>query len=361
MEGGAAGGPSPKYLASINLSAGSKWEFPLKTLPRPKGRATRVIITEYDLPRPDAQVHDAIADSEGMVWYTDFGNHYVGKLDPKTAKVVEYLLPDLKPDWPKGSLDVEEDKAGDLWFGMMVQGGIAKFDKKTQKIQSWTLPPEANGDTAQVAMVMPWQQGVDGKVWSNNVGYRGLQRLDVASGKIETIDPYQNIKDGRGHTVYGIGADSHNNLYFNDINTEKIGRVDAKTLDVKFYDTPTPGSAPRRGHMDSQDRWWFAEFRSNKVGVFDTKTERFQEWTAPTPWTQPYDVMLDKHGELWEGGMTSDRILRMDPKSGQFTEYLIPSISLNIRRVFVDNSRNPVTFWVGDNHAGSILKVEPQD
>ena len=163
MEGGAAGSVSPKYLASINLSAGSKWEFPLKTLPRPKGRATRVIITEYDLPRPDAQVHDAIADSEGMVWYTDFGNHYVGKLDPKTAKVVEYLLPDLKPDWPKGSLDVEEDKAGDLWFGMMVQGGIAKFDKKTQKIQSWTLPPEANGDTAQVAMVMPWQQGVDGK------------------------------------------------------------------------------------------------------------------------------------------------------------------------------------------------------
>ena len=361
MEGGGAGALSPKFLASINLSSGSTWEFPLKTLPRPKGRATRVMITKYDLPRPDAQVHDAIVDREGMVWYTDFGNHYVGKLDPKTAKVVEYLLPDHKPNFPFGSLDVEVDKAGDLWFGMMVQGGIAKFDKKTQMIRSWKMPSEANGDTAQVAMVMPWQQEVDGKVWSNNVGYRGLQRLEPATGKIETIDPYLNIKDGRAHTVYGIGADSHNNLFFNDINTEKIGRVDAKTLQVKFFDTPTHDSAPRRGHMDSQDRWWFAEFRSNKVAVFDTKAEHFQEWTAPTPWTQPYDVMMDKNGELWEGGMTSDRILRLDPKSGQFTEYLIPTISLNIRRVFVDNSTNPVTFWVGDNHNGAILKVEPLD
>src|SRR5215469_8876350 len=40
-----------EYLATINLSSVSAWEYPLKTLPRPTGRATRVIVTEYDLPR----------------------------------------------------------------------------------------------------------------------------------------------------------------------------------------------------------------------------------------------------------------------------------------------------------------------
>ncbi len=34
------------YLATINLNEGDTWEFPLKTLPRPTGRATRVLITE---------------------------------------------------------------------------------------------------------------------------------------------------------------------------------------------------------------------------------------------------------------------------------------------------------------------------
>jgi hypothetical protein len=33
----------------------------------------------------------------------------------------------------------------------------------------------------------------------------------------------------------------------------------------------------------------------------------------------------------------------------------------NIRRVFVDNSTSPVTFWAGNNHGGSIIKLEPLD
>ena len=40
-----------EWLASVNMSYNSKERFPLKTLPRPKGRATRAVITEYDLPR----------------------------------------------------------------------------------------------------------------------------------------------------------------------------------------------------------------------------------------------------------------------------------------------------------------------
>ncbi len=43
-----------EFLATINLSATPAWEYSLKTLPRPKGEGTRVIVTEYDLPRPRA-------------------------------------------------------------------------------------------------------------------------------------------------------------------------------------------------------------------------------------------------------------------------------------------------------------------
>jgi streptogramin lyase len=69
---------------------------------------------------------------------------------------------------------------------------------------------------------------------------------------------------------------------------------------------------------------------------------------------------MDKNGELWSGGMASDRVLRFDPQSGQSIEYLLPR-STNIRRVFVDNSTNPVTFWAGNNHGAEILRVEPLD
>ncbi len=350
-----------EYLSTINLNKAPEWPYSLKTLPRPKGRATRVIITEYDLPRRETMPHDVIVDPDGMAWYADFGAQYFGKLDPKTGKVTEYSMPVLKPESQKGILDVELDQDGNIWFGMMRQAGLAKFDRKTEKVQTWSLPPEANNNRAQVAMVMPWQQGVDGKVWTNNVGYRGLQRFDMRSGAIETINPYTKIRDGREHSVYGIAADSQNNLFFLDIRTENIGRRDAKTGEVTLYPTPTPNSGPRRGHMDSQDRFWFAEFRGNRIAVLDTRTKEFQEWESPTPWANPYDAVLDKNGEAWAGGMSSDLVMRLDPKTGQITEYPLPPQSTNIRRVFVDNATDPVTFWVGENNGASIIKLEPLD
>ena len=112
--------------------------------------------------------------------------------------------------------------------------------------------------------------------------------------------------------------------------------------------------------MDAQERLWFGENRADRVGMFDTGTKRFQEWPAPTPGAWPYDVTVDRNGDVWSGGEYNDRILRLDPKTARFTEYLLPGHT-NVRRVFVDNSTTPVTFWVGNNHGASIIKLEPLD
>src|SRR6266702_1059618 len=46
------------YLATINLSSSDHWSYELRTLPRPKGRDTRAIVTEYDMVRPTTEPHD---------------------------------------------------------------------------------------------------------------------------------------------------------------------------------------------------------------------------------------------------------------------------------------------------------------
>jgi streptogramin lyase len=349
-----------KFLASINLSESDTWRYELKTLPRPKGRATHVIITEYDLPRPTAEPHDVIVDRKGTAWYSNFGEQTFGKLDPKTGKVTEYPVPELKKGWPTGMLALHADKDDNMWLGMMYQGAIAKFDTKIEKFQIFNLPPEMNKDMTQVNMVRVESDAVDGKVWAQNNGFAAVHRLDLASGAIETIAPFKNAGVGENHNIYDVIPDSKNNAYFTDIAADYIGRIDAKTSEVKLYPMPTKPAGPRRGMMDSQDRVWFGEYRGNKIGMFDTKTETFKEWTMPTPWSQPYDVVVDKNGEAWTGSMINDHIDRLDPKTGQVTEYLLPQ-ETNIRRVFVDNSTSPVTFWVGNNHRASIVKLEPLD
>jgi streptogramin lyase len=347
-----------QYLSTVNLRSSSTWSYPLKTFPRPKGKDTQVIITEYDLPRAIIEPHDVIVDAQGMAWYSNFGENNIGRLDPRTAKVTEFEIPMMKPGFPTGTLGIQFDERGAIWVAVMNQGGIAKFDPKTEKFQTWTLPPEWNNAATQVNMVHPERASVDGKVWLENHGYTMILRMDLASGTFEPIEPFKGaFEKGEVHNIYDVVPDSKNNAYFTDFEQGQIGRVDAKTGAITFYQTPTPRSKPRRAWMDADDRFWFAEYGVNRVAMFDTRTEKMQEWLAPTPWSAPYDVIVDKNGDLWTGSTTNDRVLRMNPQSGQSTEYLLPR-STNIRRVFVDNSTNPVTFWVGSNHGASIVKVE---
>jgi streptogramin lyase len=347
-----------QYVSTINLSKVSKWEYPLKTFPRPKGKSTRVIITEYDLPRPEAMPHDAAIDAEGLVWYSDFGSQYVGKLDPKTAKAVEYPVPVTKPGAPAGGLDLRFDPQGNVWLGMMYQGSIVKFDRKTQKFQTWTAPKFMENDEARLAMVDPVHINLDGKVW---IGGDDEYRLDLKTGEWYTVDYSRGLpKDGPPADrlgSYGVISDSRNNFYGTNFGGQYIIRIDAKTLNVTPFPTPTPNSAPRRGHMDPQDRLWFAEYRGNMIGMFDTKTERTREWAVPLPWTNPYDAVLDKNGYAWTGGMSNDYVMRLDTKTEEFITYLLPRTT-NIRRVNIDNSTNPPTFWIGNNHGAAIIKIE---
>lgn len=349
-----------EFLSTVNLSTATKWEYPLKTLPRPVGRSTHVIITEYQLPRELTQPHDVIVDSDGMVWYSDFGQQFMGKLDPKTGQTKEFPVPQLRPGFPVGGLDMETDQAGNIWLSLLEQGGAARFDRKTEKFQMFPAPGHPGSESLHVSMLVPTASHVDGKVWlkDDSAGIT-LDRLDPATGKIESIHPYGD-NAGRKHSGYGAAADSHNNLYLLDTVGSTIVKVDAKTGEAKIFPTPTKEAFPRRGHMDSQDRLWFAEFQADQVGMFDTRTEQFHEWSLGSPWFSPYDAVVDKNGEVWAGGMANDRVARVDSKTGKSTEYLMPH-ETNMRRVFVDNSTTPVTFWVGDDHHHSIFKVEPLD
>ena len=345
-----------EYLASINLSSRPVWNFEFKTLPRPTGAATHVIYTEYDLPRETIEPHDVIVDSKGMVWFSSFGEQNLGKLDPRSGKLTEFAIPEHKPGFPTGLLGLRSDPEGNLWFGNMYQATIARFDPKTETFKFWPLEGEENIDAAQINMASPQSSGVDGKVWAQNNGFAGIHRLDIATGKIETFEPFKGMSGP--HNIYDVIPDSGNNVYFTDFRQRHIGRLDAKTGQINLYEIPTPNSAPRRGSMDAQDRLWFGEYRGDRIGMFDTKKEEFREWQIPPKWSSPYDVVVDKNGDAWTGSMLSDQVTRLNPVTGAMVNYLLPR-STNIRRVFVDNSTTPVSFWVGNNHGASIVKVEP--
>jgi virginiamycin B lyase len=357
---GDAAKAAAEFLASVTLSNAEGTEYPLKTLPRPKGRATKVVITEYDLPRKDALPHDVIVDRDGQVWYSDFGAQFVGMMDPQTGKTTEIAIPVIRPEQPKGGLNIEFDPDGNVWLSMMYQAGISKIDRNTHEVTVFPFPKEWISPSTQASMVSPMHSNVDGKVWTNNQEDHLNYRLDLATGKFENLGPAKTPA-GKQIRAYGMPTDLQNNLYLLEFGGQSIGRRDGKSLEVTIWPTASALSRPRRGRVDEQNRLWFAEYGGNSIGMFDPSTAAIKEWPLPTPWSAPYDVVSIKNGaEAWTGSMLTDQVSRLDTATGRVVDYLLPRTT-NIRRIFVDETGQRPVLWVGSNHGASIVKVEPLD
>jgi streptogramin lyase len=350
-----------RYLSSINLSATDTFQFPLKTLPRPKGKATQVIYTVYDLPRPDASPHDIAFDADGNAWYSDFNSQYFGKVDVKTGKVVEYSPPLRRlGQAAQGGLQIDLDKQGRVYYGNMSQLQIVRLDPKTGKMETFQLPtPEATWGDGHLTMIDPAHMDVDGQLWFNiafDTGESGgTWRVDLAKNKWTPITYPKGSPSAR---AYDVIADSQNNVWGMQMTNDKLWKTDAKTLQTTWYDFPTKGAGCRRGHMDSQERIWCGVFNGNRLAMFDTKTQKFTEWTVPTEWTRPYDAQFDDKTYAWTAGMDNDLAVRLNPQTGEFTEYLLPH-ETNVRHVEVQKSGALSSLWLGDQHGGTIIHIEP--
>src|SRR5258708_3995468 len=253
------------WLASVNLSTTDQRTFELKTLPRPKGASTKVIYTEYDLPRKETQPHDVIVDQDGQVWYSDFSNMFAGVLDPKTGKATDIPIPVLKPEEPKGSLEIGlEPGQKNVWLALMYQAGVARIDRKTHEVKTYPFPKEWDSATAQASMVSPQHSDIDGKVWTNNQEEHHMYRLDVKTGQYENLGPSKDPA-GKQISAYGMPTDQYNNVYQLEFGGTSIGLRDAKTGIATIFQTPIKGSKPRRGRVDEQNRLWFAQYRGKHI------------------------------------------------------------------------------------------------
>lgn len=343
-----------EYLASLNLGKSDTWSYELKTLPRPKGKATRVIYTEYDLPSRTRQPHDVVIDGQGYAWYASFGEQILGRLDPKTGAVKEWPIPVMKPARNMGVLDVQLDADENVWVGNGFQNAIQMFDRKTESWKSYPLPPEFDGDHIELLFLAPRNHKVDNKVWVMNNGEWSIMRVDLATHKWEKFAAMP-IPRPQHYTVL---SDSQNNAWFTIIGRSHIARIDAKSGEVKQFEIPVNSSGPRRGMVDKQDRIWMALNRTDMIAMYDQKAQKFTTWSTGIPEYYAYDVWVDRNNEAWASTEFADRVSRINTTTGEVTNYLMPGPT-NMRRSDGDNGSKRPNFWVGANHTANIVRVEP--
>jgi virginiamycin B lyase len=320
---------------------------PFVTLPRPRGAQTKVIITEYELPRLELATHDIWGDSKGGLWYSPHRSSYIGRLDPKTGAVKEFRVPPVPEGVLPGTHWIYVDKNDIVWGSENWAHNIWRLDPATGEFKRvvWKVKEPPNAPMGGNYAFDP-----EGFIWKARD--RAVSKVSSETGDTVLRYPTKKFpgtygaamsKDGR---YYGGGAWPRDGVIV----------VDTKTGEV-FEPDSSPNSGPARGEFDRDNNYWSAG-RGGMLVKFDTTKKRIFEYPLPTPYASLYTTQTDKNGEVWAGMMHSGRYLRFSPKTERFTEYVLPEPYGLDRESWVDNSTDPVTVWYVD-HDGWIVRIQP--
>jgi streptogramin lyase len=334
-----------KWLATVRGPDAK--DPPFVTLPRPQGRQTRVIITEYELPRLELATHDVAADSKGNIWYSPHRSSYIGRLDPKTGTVKEFQIPRESTNVLPGTHWIQVDNNDVVWGTENWGHNIYRLDPKNGDFKRipWKVSEEVNSPAVGNVAFDP-----DGFIWRTRD--KLVSKVDALTGKLVTSYPTRKFA-----STYG-SAMSKDGRYFGGGAWPRDGVVvvDTKTGEVFEPDT-SPNSGPARGEFDPDNNYWAAG-RGGMFVKFDTTKKRIFEYRLPVPYASLYTAHPDKNGEVWAGLMHAGRFVRFNPKTEQWTEYVLPEPYGLDRQSWIDNSTDPVTVWYTD-HEGQVVRIQP--
>jgi streptogramin lyase len=348
------------YLATINQNgAGKSLPSTFKTLPRPKGVETKVIITQYDMPRKDTVPHDGDLDKDGNFWYSDQSALFIGRLDTHTGTFKEWAVPPTKRK-PAGVSDVVIDSEGYVWFpatsdlSKVTFGMIMRFDPKTE-----TFAPVKNMPADASTQFL----GLDGKgkLWSGFGPWFKIDRkTNTFEEKIDIRSAPNKPPDATGGG-YQVEVDSKGNPVLTDFIGGYIAKMDGATKQITFIRMPIKDGMPRRGRMDKQDRFWFSFYRADSIGMLDMKTDTIKVYPIPLKYFLPYTVSYpDQRGRIFAPSNTSDRLARIDTKTGDTIMYLMPTRDFDTKKIAID-PKDGKTVWFANKRSARVVKVEQLD
>ncbi len=296
-----------------------------KTVQPISNEAMNIVYVEYDMPAPSRMPFSAAPDKDGFLWIPDFGiANKITRLDPKTGEMKDFSVPNVGTAAVHSAVPAPD---GTVWLAEQGSNKIGKWDPATQKVteyQDTYMPGKEgieDGGSKHTVRIDP-----SGRVWASGIP---LTSLDPETEKITQYD------SGGGY-IYDVKPDKNGDVWFTNIFTDKIGKVDGKTSKVSMWTVPTPNAQPRRMEIGPDGMIYSGEFHGGKMARFDPKTQTFKEFPLPGPDPSPYAMGFDADGFLWYDSHNTDNINRFDPKTGKVIVYPFPHSEIVMREFFRD-------------------------
>jgi virginiamycin B lyase len=270
-----------------------------------------VTFKEWQVPTLGQRSRDPIQAADGTIWWAGQWGNLIGRIDPATGGMQEYMLPD--GSYPHS---VTLDSEGKVWYTGNKNGTVGYLDPQTEEITVFEMPDPAARDPHTAKF------DSQGMLWfslqqSNRVG-----RLDPATGDIRLVTP-----PTPGSRPYGVKIDRDGNPWVACNGSNCLLKLDPQTMAITEVKLPTPGTTVRRLDIAGDGTIWYVNSSRGKLGRYDPATGEITEWDSPSgPKSHPYAIAVID-GIVWynESGVRPDPLVRFDPKTETFQSWAIPS------------------------------------
>jgi len=125
----------------------------------------------------------------------------------------------------------------------------------------------------------------------------------------------------------GLDFDSQGNLWFAEINGNRIGRLTPAEVKagtskgIVEYELPHANSKPQYLIVSRDDSVWFSETAGNRIGRLDSASGTIKEYDIPTPNSEPHHLFESADGMIWFTEFEANKIGRLNPKTGEIKEF----------------------------------------
>lgn len=297
-------------------------------------------IKEFAIPRPGAFPHDPAVGPDGIVWYTDQANSYIGRLDPATGRITDYPTPTPRSG-PHGII-VGPD--GMVWYTGNANGRIGKLDPKTGKITEYVLPSEARDPHTPAFQ--------NGKLWFTVQQASLIGALDPATGHTELFRPHTP----RAKPYGLVPATGSPDLWAALFGTNKLAHIVTATGEIHEIELPHPGARPRRLVVDADGNVWYTDYARSYLGFLNTKTHATKEWHTPSDNAGPYGIAIGPDGRIWFDEARTSLMVAFDPKTEKMETVPIPTKGAIVRNIAVDSARHRI--WLALSGTGRIGLID---
>ncbi len=296
-------------------------------------------IVEYPIPRAGAFPHDPAVGKDGIVWYTDQANSYIGRLDPATGRITDYATP--TPQSGPHGITVAPD--GGVWYTANRVGKIGRLDPATGRIREFSLPREAEDPHTLIFF--------GDHIWFTVQQSDLYGSLDPATGQAR-VWPVPV----KGALPYGIAPAPDGSLWVALFGTNQLGRITTADGRMTLHPLADPLTRPRRIVVDGGGHVWYTDYARGRLGMYDPATALEKQWPAPDgKGSGPYGIAIAPDGTIWYCESGNSRLVAFDPKTGQSKTVDIPTKGAIVRNMETDSTRGRL--WLALSGTGRIGQV----